>query len=188
MGQKRSPGGSIEGSCQRSVRARPDRLVGVFYRRHVYHGQKRGRCVGATKRGKGSKIMAIADASGLLIAANVTSATPHEVGLVQQTLASGFLERRPERLIGDRAYDSDKLDAELKEQGIEMIAPHRRNRKRPATQDGRALRRYKRRWKIERLFAWLQNFRRLLVRQERKVENFLGFVHLAAIKLYLRYL
>ncbi|HXO77662.1 MAG TPA: IS5 family transposase [Puia sp.] len=150
--------------------------------------KKGGRCVGATKRGKGSKIMAIADASGLLIAANVTSATPHEVGLVQQTLASGFLERRPERLIGDRAYDSDKLDAELKEQGIEMIAPHRRNRKRPATQDGRALRRYKRRWKIERLFAWLQNFRRLLVRQERKVENFLGFVHLAAIKLYLRYL
>jgi transposase len=91
-------------------------------------------------------------------------------------------------LIGDRAYDSDKLDAELKEQGIEMIAPHRRNRKKPATQDGRVLRRYKRRWKIERVFAWLQNFRRLLVRQERKVKNFLGFLHLAAIKMYLRYL
>ena len=42
-----------------------------------------------------------------------------------------------------------------------MIAPHRKNRKKKKTQDGRKLRRYKRRWKIERLFAWLQNFRRL---------------------------
>ncbi len=188
MGQKWSLGISTEGTCQGSLRTRSDRLVGVFHRRHLYHGQKRGDCVGPTKRGKGSKIMAIADASGLLIAADVTSATPHEVRLVQQTLASGFLSERPERLIGDRAYDSDKLDAELKEQGIEMIAPHRRNRKKPATQDGRVLRRYKRRWKIERVFAWLQNFRRLLVRQENKVENFLGFLHLAAIKMFLRHL
>ena len=50
-----------------------------------------------------------------------------------------------------------------------MIAPHRRNRRKPKAQDGRKLRRYKRRWykrrwKIERLFAWLGNFRRLVVR------------------------
>jgi hypothetical protein len=55
----------------------------------------------------------------------------------------------PPRLIGDRAYDADPLDAELAKLGVEMIAPHRRNRKRPKTQDGRPLRRYKRRWKIE---------------------------------------
>ncbi|MCW5198926.1 transposase, partial [Desulfobulbus sp. F3] len=67
----------------------------------------------------------------------------------------------PEKLIGGKAYDSDKLDAELlKKQRIEMIAPRRRNRTKPKTQDGRKLRRYKRRWKVERLFAWLQNFRR----------------------------
>jgi hypothetical protein len=59
----------------------------------------------------------------------------------------------PQRLIGDRAYDADPLDSELAKLGVEMIAPHRRNRKRPKTQDGRSLRRYKRRWKIERLFA-----------------------------------
>ena len=63
----------------------------------------------------------------------------------------------PERLIGDRAYDSDPLDERLRtERGIEMIARHRSNRKRPKTQDGRALRRVLRRWKIERLFARLQ--------------------------------
>ena len=67
-----------------------------------------------------------------------------------------------------------------------MIAPHRKNRKKPKTQDGRKLRHYKRRWKIERLFAWLGNFRRLVVRYERRVENYLGFVKLGCIVILLR--
>lgn len=92
----------------------------------------------------------------------------------------------PERLIGDAAYDSDPLDAALREQGIELIAPHRSNRTKPATQDGRALRRYRRRWKIERLNAWLQNFRRLTVRYEYYPENFLAFAQLACIIILLR--
>ena len=96
-----------------------------------------------------------------------------------------FLAEEPERLIGDKAYDSDPLDAALAEQGIEMIAPNRRGRK-VQTQDGRPLRRYRRRWKVERLFAWLQNFRRILTRHERKAENYLGFVHLGCIKILLR--
>src|SRR3989442_8420429 len=57
-----------------------------------------------------------------------------------------MIEAKPENLIGDRAYDSDKLDDELREDGIEMIAPHRSNRKKRKTQDGRRLRRYERRW------------------------------------------
>jgi hypothetical protein len=62
-----------------------------------------------------------------------------------------------------------------------MIAPHRRGRVRPKTQDGRPLRRYRRRWKIERLFAWLGNFRRLVVRYERHALNYLGLVRLTTI-------
>ena len=89
-------------------------------------------------------------------------------------------------MIGDKAYDSDPLDAALAGQGVEMIAPHRRGRKRPKTQDGRALRRYRRRWKVERLFAWLQNERRILTRHEHRPENYLGFVHLGCIKILLR--
>jgi transposase len=96
--------------------------------------------------------------------------------LVGETLSSCFASGKKERLIGDHAYDSDPLDAELLEKGIEMIAPHRKSRKKPKSQDGRKFRRYKRRWKIERLFAWLSNFRRLVVRYERRVENYLGFV------------
>jgi len=106
--------------------------------------------------------------------------------LVHATLASRHVSGKPVKLIGDKAYDSDPLDAELAEQGTEMIAPHRKNRKKPRTQDGRKLRRYKRRWKIERLFAHLGNFRRLVVRYERNPQNFLALLHLGCIKLLLK--
>jgi transposase len=142
--------------------------------------------VGKTKRGKGTKLMAVADGSGLPLAVYAASASPHEVTLVQATLAEVLTVERPQRLIGDKAYDSDPLDAELEEQGIEMIAPHKANRKKAPTQDGRPLRRYKRRWKIERLFAWLQNFRRIAMRFDFHDENYLGFVHLGCIRILLR--
>jgi len=69
-----------------------------------------------------------------------------------------------------------------------MIAPHRAGRKKGRTQDERKLRRYKRRWKVERLFAWLGNFRRLVVRYERRADNYLGFVRVACMVILLRYL
>ena len=73
----------------------------------------------------------------------------------------------PPRLIGDRGYDSDRLDAHLHQTyGIEMIAKHHPHRRR-RTQDGRPLRRARRGWKIERLFAWLHNYRRIVTRWER---------------------
>jgi transposase len=89
-------------------------------------------------------------------------------------------EHAPVILIGDKAYDSDPLDSECEALGVTMIAPHKSNRKKPKSQDGRALRRYQRRWKVERLFAWLQNYRRLVTRFEYHVENFLAFLKLAA--------
>ena len=142
--------------------------------------------MGTTERGKGTKLMVLADAFGLPLAAHTTGASPAEVTLVPATLEARFVAARPERLIGDKAYDSDPLDAALAVQGVEMIAPHRRGRKKPVTQDGRALRRYRRRWEVERLNAWLQNFRRILTRHEYHAENYLGFVHLGCIKILLR--
>ncbi len=142
--------------------------------------------MGATKRGKGTKLMAVADRAGVPLAVCAAAAAPHETTLVAPTLDSRFLDALPQRLIGDRAYDADPLDAALATLGIEMIAPHRRGRVRPKTQDGRPLRRFRRRWKIERLFAWLGNFRRLVVRYERHALNYLGFVHLGCILILLR--
>jgi transposase len=129
--------------------------------------------------------MAVAERHGLPIAVWTASGERHETQLVHDTLAARFVEEFPEKMIGDRAYDSDELDAELRDYGVEMIAPHKFTRKRK-TQDGRALRRYRRRWHIERLFAWLMRFRRLVTRYERHARNFLGFAKLACIAILLR--
>lgn len=107
--------------------------------------------------------------------------------LVKQTLSSRFVKKLPKWLIGDKAYDSDCLDKELAKQAIEMIAPHKKNRRPEAkTQDGRALRRYRKRWVVERFFAWLQNYRRTVVRYERYLENFIGFIQLATAMILMK--
>jgi transposase len=131
--------------------------------------------------------MAIADSHGLPLAVRVTSASPNESTLVEATLEERHVAALPKRMIGDKAYDSDRLDERLRqEQSIEMIAPNRRRRKR--TQDGRPLLRYLRRWKVERLFAWLKNYRRLTSRWERHAVNFLGMVQLGCMLILLRHL
>lgn len=119
----------------------------------------------------------MADAHGYPIAVCVESASPAEVKLAVQTVRSRFTSALPQRLIGDKAYDSNPLDTEMAAIGIRMISPNRNGTRR--TQDGRELRRYKRRWKIERLFSWLGFSRRLTVRYERYIENFEAFLHLA---------
>lgn len=143
--------------------------------------------IGCTKAGKGVKIVVMIDAAGLPVSVETMAANHHESKLVQQLFDFMLTAQLPERLIGDKAYDSDGLDDELADKGVEMIAPHRRNRKpENATQDGRSLRRYKRRWKVERTIAWIQNFRRLCIRWERSTMLFQGFLHLGCTFLLLR--
>ena len=143
--------------------------------------------VGLTKVGKGMKIMAIVDRHGLPLSVSTHAANHHEVRLVQLCFDFYLVEAKPHDLIGDRAYDSDELDARLREQGVEMIAPHRKNRRKPPTQDRRRLRRILRRWVVERFFAWIGNKRRVLIRWEFHPENFLGFVQLACVTILLKY-
>jgi transposase len=145
-----------------------------------------GEEIGKTKRGKGVKIMAIVDRHGLPLAVSTHAANHHEVTLVQLSFDFYMIEAKPENLIGDRAYDSDKLDEQLRKEGVQMISPHRSNRKKKKTQDGRRLRRYDRRWIVERFFSWLQWQRRLLVRWEYYSANFLGFLQLASIVILLK--
>jgi transposase len=172
---------------QRPEGTRRDRPERRFYRWNLCSGQKRGDGVGKTKRGKGTKIMGLTDTFGLPIAVGATSASPHEITLVDDTLDACFLEDVPEKVIGDRAYDSDKLDKRLaQERGVQMIAPHKGNRRKTATQDGRPLRRFRKRWKVERFFAWLQNFRRLVVRYEYHLNNFISMIQLGCIIILLR--
>jgi transposase len=175
------------GTCGGFGRAWGDRFERRLHRWNICSRKKRGAGVGKTKRGKGTKIMGLTDAGGLPIAIDAGSASPHEVTLVEQTLDACFLKHLPPHVIGDKAYDSDPLDERLAdERHVELISPHKTNRKKPATQDGRKLRRYSRRWKVERLFAWLQNFRRLVVRYEYHLTNFLAMIKLGCVIILLR--
>ena len=126
----------------------------------------------------------------------LASATPNEVTLIESMLEKirvprrgrGRPRKRFPRLIYDMAADSDPLRRRLKRRGIDLICPHRRSRVKPKTQDGRKLRRYHRRWKIERTNAWLQDFRRVLTRFDREITMYSAFVHLACIIIAVRWL
>src|SRR5579871_29721 len=108
-------------------------------------GKKGGLAVGPAKRGKGTEIIVPADDHILPVAVSIESASPHESQLVEGVLGHSFVDTLPARLIGDKAYDSDRLDRDVADRyGIEMISPHRGQR-RALTQDGRPLRRYRRR-------------------------------------------
>lgn len=157
--------------------------------------KKGGLKVGKTKKGKGTKIMMITDGEGLPLAAHIDSASPAEVTLIETTLAQiavsdaerrGRPRTKPDRFIADKAYDSNFLRSRLAKRGIQPIIPARSNNSRASHQDGRPLRRYKRRWKIERTFSWLQNFRRITTRWERLELMYSAFVNLACAFLVLR--
>ncbi len=138
--------------------------------------------------------MVVADGQGIPLGSRLFSAAPAEVILAEETLSAVQVPRagrgrprtRPARLICDRAYDSQRFRERLAARGIEWICPHRRGRK-VQLQDGRPLRRYRRRWKMERTFAHLGNFRRLLIRYERHLSLYQGFFHLACLFLTLRH-
>jgi len=136
-------------------------------------GEKRGCGVGKTKRGKGTKWLVVVDGQGLPLGDHLHSASPAEVRLAETTLAAirvgrrhhaGRPRQKPVRVIADKAYDRDPLRKRLRQRGSELICAHKKNRVRPARQDGRALRRYRRRWVVERTIGWLGNYRRLVVR------------------------
>jgi transposase len=143
--------------------------------------------IGCTKVGKGVKIMVLVDARGLPVAVDTAPANVSESRMAQGLFDFMLTQALPPRAIGDKGFDSDRLDAAYAKRGVELIAPHRRNR-RPenVTQDRRPLQRYSRRWTVERSIAWIQNFRRLCIRWEKSAKLFQGFLHLGCTLLLLR--
>lgn len=130
--------------------------------------------------------MVLVDGNGLPWGVDIHSASPHEMTLVESLLEKRQLRRKPRRLIYDKAADWDALRERLKKRRIDLICPHRSNRVAPKRQDGRKLRRYKKRYKVERANAWLQNFRRIVTRYEYYAHLFTGFVHLACMMIAIR--
>lgn len=130
--------------------------------------------------------MLLVDGQGTPLSVHTASAQEAEVNLIEPLLDHRICRRSPRRLLYDRAADSDPLRQRLAARQIELICPHRKNRKRPPTQDGRALRRYRRRYRVERSISWLFNYRRLTVRYEYWDHLFEGFVQLACLFMILK--
>ena len=140
--------------------------------------------------------MVVADGQGIPMGVSTHPANPAEVTLVEETLKTvrvgngkpGRPRQNPDRLIADKAYDSAALRERLARRGIEQITPHKGNRIATKLQDGRPLRRYKRRWKIERTIAWLGNFRKVATRFDRSITTYNACVHIACLMITLRHL
>ena len=130
--------------------------------------------------------MVLADGNGIPLATDIEAANHAEVNLIEPLIDAAMTNSVPPRLVYDRAADSDPLRQRLAERGVEMVCPHRKGRVRKKTQDGRKLRRYRQRWKIERTIAWLHDFRRTVTRYEVDAHLYHGFVKLACLMICLR--
>lgn len=125
--------------------------------------------------------MVLIDSGGLPLAIDTASASPNEVTLIEPLLGKVVIRGKIRRLLYDKAADSDPLRERLRQRGIDLICRHRANRTKPPTQDGRKLRRIRKRWRVERTISWLQNCRRLVTRYEFHAHLFHGFVQLACL-------
>jgi len=132
--------------------------------------------------GKGMKLGLVVDRAGVPVGVQTAAADTAEVAMAEPVLASipsGVEVPWDVPVVADRGYDSDPLRDQLAADGYRLLAPHRRNRTRPARNDGRRMRRYRRRYVVERTIGWLHSYRRVLVRQEWWPHLHMGFVHLA---------
>lgn len=125
--------------------------------------------------------MILVDGNGTPIGVDIASASEAEVNLIENLIDNRVCDNKPRRMLYDKAADSDELRERLAVQRIDLICPHRKNRKRKPLQDRRKLRRFKRRYKVERTISWLGRYRRLLVRHEYWNHIFAGFAQLACL-------
>lgn len=175
--------------AEREATAQPRRSLP----RRIVHGcEKRGEAVGLTKRGKGTKLVVLVSGEGVPLGVQVAAASASEASLAIPTfdeltdiVVDGGIGK-PRFVIADKGYDSDPLRDAFAARGVTLLSPHRRNRKRPSRNDGRNMRRYRRRWVVERTFGWFHNFRRLVTRYDRTIRAFRAFVHVACVVLALR--
>lgn len=125
--------------------------------------------------------MLMVDSDGTPLSVEIASANKSEVNLIEPLVDGRVLGQKPKRLLYDKAADSDPLRERLAARHIELICRHRNSRKKPPTQDQRAVRRLCRRYRVERTISWLFNNRRLMIRHEYYDHLYLGFVQLACV-------
>ena len=130
--------------------------------------------MGRSRGGRNTKIHALADAKGRLIAILLTPGQAHDCPVAERLIRR---VARANRIIGDAAYDSNELREELHQHGTKSVIPNRSNRKRRFSFSKRL---YKLRWRIEAAFNRLKDFRRIATRYDKLARNYLASVCLAA--------
>lgn len=133
------------------------------------------------------KLEIVTDASGLPIGQATAAASRSETDLLKPALEGVPVEIPPGTpVVADKGHDSDTLRDEVEEDGCRLIVPHRRNRVKPTRNDGRRLRRYRRRWKVERTNAWVHCYRGLAVRWSYYSFLYTGMVYIVFIHMALQ--
>jgi transposase len=178
MGAARHMGKLVPGARrQRSIDGHPDDRLHSRQSASLGGGRKRGeqkQAVGRSRGGRNTKIHALADAKGRLIAILLTGGEAHDCPVAERLIRR---VKPPKRMLGDKAYDSAELREELDERGTRPVIPNRSNRKQPYS-FSKSL--YKLRWRIESAFNRLKDFRRIATRYDRLARNYLASVCLAA--------
>jgi len=160
---------SIEGHADDRLHSRQSASLGG--------GRKRGeqkQAVGRSRGGRNTKVHALADAKGRLIAILLTGGEAHDCPVAERLIRR---VKPPKRMLGDKAYDSAELREELDERGTKPVIPNRSNRRQPYRFSKRL---YKLRWRIESAFNRLKDFRRIATRYDRLARNYLASVCLVA--------
>lgn len=132
-----------------------------------------------TDRGKqGVKRSLLTDANGLPLSCVISAANVHDIKLVEETLDALQTGKPGARLhlCLDNGYQGEWLKAELKKR---RYIPHVQGRKSESEAFKQDATKRARRWVVERTHSWLNRYRRLLVRWEKKPENYLGMLHFA---------
>jgi transposase len=89
---------------------------------------------------------------------------------------------KPKAMLADKGYDGDDVRSALLMRGILPVIPPKANRKQPVPCD---FRRYRDRNRIERMFNKLKQFRRIATRYDKTAVSYLGFLSLAAARIWL---
>ena len=132
MGRARHLGKSVPGTRrERTIRRHADDRLDVYQSAPFGIGRKRGeqkQAVGRSRGGRNTKIHALADAKGRLIAILLTAGEAHDCPVAERLIRR---VKPPKRMLGDKAYDSAELREELDERGTKPVIPNRSNRKQP---------------------------------------------------------
>ena len=178
MGAARHLGKSVPRACQeRTIHGYADDRFDAHKSASLGGRGKRGekkQGVGRSRGGRNTKIHALADAKGRLIAILLTGGEAHDCPVAERLIRG---VKKPKCMLGDKAYDGAELREELDENGTKPVIPNRCNRREPFSFNKR---RYKLRWLIEAAFNRLKDFRRIATRYDKLARNYLASVCLAA--------